>query len=443
VDGGSVGAILVIARSGVWLGVTFLAFILGALSKETVIVLPLVFFAYDLCQGYACGQGLWRQVGRCLWRGKFFYLPFFTAALVALGYYLVYVAPILKWQEWGPLTTLATVSRIWMYYLKLLLFPLTLNADYSGFFLLSTSFLEGLTVVATLGVVVLVLAVLWGLRRGYGLPAFCGLWFMLLLLPVSQILPHPEIAAEHYLYIPSFGFCLLVALFLARLTEGLGSRAQSLESRVRSGEKRPWSLALSPWPSGWEGWGVIAGYGLLAALVIFYGVRTVVRNQDWQDDLALWTKTVVTAPGSARAHHNLGVTRQIEGDWAGAWREFRQALDIDPTYGRSYTGMAEVSLAWLKVREALGYGGRAVELRPQDPRAHMTLGTIYFRLGNNKKALYHFRKVVELRPDFLSVYSALVTVYHAIGDEEGVKEWQGRLAEKGGSQIPAGILPGR
>jgi protein O-mannosyl-transferase len=277
------------------------------------------------------------------------------------------VAPLLKWHGGSPLTTFATVPHIWLHYLKLLFLPLTLNADYSGAFSLSKSFFESRALLATLSLTLLVAAILWGLRRGQWLPAFCGFWFIITLLPVSQIFPHPEMVAEHYLYLPSFGFCLLLALMggcLARRSKGIG-------------------------------------YGLMAGLLIFYGVRTVVRNQDWQDEATFWQKTVVTAPTSARAHHNLAVVLKEKGDLQGALLEFQRAAEVNPNYGYSYIGIAEIYFHWTLFKEALIVAQKGVQLQPQWPQAHFILALVYARLGESSKAIPALKQALALRPDYL------------------------------------------
>ena len=43
------------------------------------------------------------------------------------------------------------------------------------------------------------------------------------ILPFSHIIPIKEIVAEHYLYVPLFGFCLIVGVLLDALLAGLKS----------------------------------------------------------------------------------------------------------------------------------------------------------------------------------------------------------------------------
>lgn len=415
-----------------WTTVAALAFLFGALSKEMVFVLPPVFFVYDLCREHTLGDSLWRSAVSTGWKYKWLYGSFLVLALGGAWYYAPFFSILLKWHGEGPLTTWATVPSIWLHYLKLLLFPVMLNADYSNAFPLASAFFEGRTVGATIAVLLIVAAVLWGLKRGHRLVAFCGLWFVVTLLPVSHVLPHPELVAEHYLYIPSFGFCLLLGLALAhliRLSPHVFSRREaggSFLGRVKE--------VVAQWGRG-------LGYGLFAALLLFYSVRTVTRNGDWQDEVTLWRKTVETAPNSARAHHNLGVALyQISQDLDAAEQEFRQAIAVDPTYGPAYTGLAEVYLSALRFDDALPAARKGVELRPRRAWARWVLGMVYFRRGEYPQAIAALHKVVELDKNFSPAHEMIVTLYRVTGKEEKAAEWLSRFPPV--TTLPTRLIPG-
>jgi Flp pilus assembly protein TadD len=414
-----------IGRQLGWILVVFFAFLFGALAKEAVFVLPLVFFAHDCCREYKPDRGFLRSVFHTAWCHKWFYGPLLTVAIGAFVYYAPYFPHILQWHGEGPLTTWATVPRIWLHYVALLLFPLTLTADYSNAFPLSTSFFELRTLGAIAGVGVLVAGTVWGLRQGYRLAAFCGLWFMITLLPVSHLLPHQELVAEHYLYIPSFGFCLLIVLGLAQLILGPESRVSSQQSAVSSQRSAYWRRMV--------------GYGIFAALLVFYSARTIVRNGDWQNEVTLWQKTVETAPTSARAHHNLGVALYQEQEWSAAEQAFRQAITADPTYGAAYTGLAEIYLASFQFDDALAMAQKGVELRPRRVWAYWVLGLVHFRRGEYSQAIAVFQKVVALKKDFLAAHALIIQLYRTIGEEEKAREWQQRFPPSHSPQ--AALLP--
>lgn len=392
------------------------AFLGAVLAKESAFVLPLVCFVHDFCREYETDEGVGGNVVRIGWRHRWLYGPLLVLAAGAAWYYAPYWSVILAMQREGVVAVWATVPRIWLHYITLLLFPLTLNADYSNAFPLSSSLWEWRVLASIAGVVFLLWFVVRRLERGDRLPALGVLWFAVTLLPVSHLLPHPELVAEHYLYLPSFGFCLLVGVALLRVAAFL----------------RGWQAY-----GHWHAW---VSVGLGAVLLAGYAVRTVVRNGDWQDELTLWRKTVETAPTSARAHHNLAVALSLQGDLAAAEASFQRALAADPTYGPAYTGLAEVYLASFKFDDALAAAQTGVALRPGRMWAHWVLGLVYYRRGEYRQALAALQKTVELQADFLPAHRLVVTLYRVLGEEDRARAWQERFP-RAVTPVPEGLLP--
>lgn len=79
------------------------------------------------------------------------------------------------------------------------------------------------------------------------------------------------VVAERVLYIPSMGFCLLVAV---------GMRA--LWIRLRTNSSRTLVLACS------------------AALVLLFGVKTFLRNQDWHNEEMLYKSGITVNPAKGQ-----------------------------------------------------------------------------------------------------------------------------------------------
>ena len=103
---------------------------------------------------------------------------------------------------------------------------------------------------------------------------------------------------ERLAYFPSAGFCLLVALAWNWLQE------------------RQRKLAV----------------GVLAALVALLGLRTVIRNRDWKDNLTLYTAAVRAVPGSAKMHQNIAFEYMEAKRLDLARKELQTALQINPAY---------------------------------------------------------------------------------------------------------------
>jgi Tfp pilus assembly protein PilF len=358
------------------LGLAGLAYLLSLLTKEMAITLPLLCVAYDLVRALpgadaavppplpqALRDGLRVTVAQST------RLYLLGAALLAavLAYFVLIANPSRQHELWGgglgP--TLNTSARILVVYLKQLVLPLTLNADYSyNAFPVSTSVADprGLFALLLLGGLGYGLVRLLPLDRWL---TFGGLWFFLTLLPVSQLIPHHELMAEHYLYLPSAGLFLTVGV---------------LAERVLAPGRHRAALAAA-----------------FALVVVLLGVRTVVRNRDWRDSLTLWSKTVQTAPGSARAHANLAAELFETHDPSGARRELERSLEIRPTFGLALASLGMVVQWQGQIDEAIALYHKVDRGDAHYGMARLNLGRAYLKKGMPADALREFRAAARYR----------------------------------------------
>lgn len=360
---------------------TGLAFLLSLLSKEMAISLPLLCIAYDVIRSIPTAEGKrplppWQAaaegVRTAVLRHKVLYVIGTVLLLVLVYLFSLYVYrhnPSRQREMYGgglgP--TLLTSARIFAHYIKLLLFPVTLNADYSyNAFPISYSLFEARVAVA----LAILGAAWWGIYRSLTYDrwaAFGGLWFFIALLPVSQIIPHHEMMAEHYLYLPSAGLFLVGALVLER-------------ALARADRRRRVAL--------------MAGF---AAIVMLLGVRTVIRNQDWRDSETIWTKTLQTAPGSARVRINVGEIASRKGRSQEAFREFREAVRIQPDDPVNRYNLGLILLRHGKFDEAEREFKEALRMRPDFAKAHVSLGLLHLNRGELDDAERQFRTAIEMR----------------------------------------------
>lgn len=355
-----------------YLGLAGVAYYLGLLSKEMAITLPLLCLSFDLTRALpaidADGGNPWQALKRgaqlLIEQHKWLVLSAVGLSGVVASYY-VFVFIVSRQREmWGGglWPTLLTGTRIVVHYLGLLVFPATLNADYSyNAFPISYSPAD----VRVLFAIIVLGAVWWGIYRLLAFDrwaAFGGLWFFLTLLPVSQIIPHHEMLAEHYLYLPSAGFFLMIALLVER-------------AFVR----------------GYNGRVV---FGAFALIVLLLAARTVVRNFDWKDDLTLWTKTVQTAPESARAHTNLGEAHMRRNRFVEAEQEFREALRIQPDDAVNLANHGLSLLRLGQLDEAEGKFRVALQSLPRS-ETRINLGLVLLKRGRFDEAEQEFRGVLQ------------------------------------------------
>ncbi len=161
-----------------------------------------------------------------------------------------------SWSE-----TLLIQTRIYAFYLRQIVWPHDLCADYGPY-----SIRNFRLPVALLTLVIVVAGQIW-LGRRHRAFALGAAAFWLALLPVSNLIPLFQPAADRFLYLPLVGVALMGA---------------TLASRFRQGAVVLGLLAL---PLGW---------------------MTLQQQKVWHDDLSLWQDTTKKNPGSYSAFNNLG-----------------------------------------------------------------------------------------------------------------------------------------
>jgi len=178
-----------------------------------------------------------------------------------------------------PLATRAfTALQILAIYLRLLLVPLTLSADYSYRQVPVLHAPNTLAILGGLAACALGAATLWAWWRR-ARPPLLALGFFLVPYTVASNFPVAlgVLVAERLLYLPSVGYCLALAWLLTVTSRRLASRHPA-------------------WRRGAE--------GVLAAVLLFYAGRTVLRNLDWHTPEALYAATVRASPECHTAHYN-------------------------------------------------------------------------------------------------------------------------------------------
>ncbi len=410
------------------------SYLLAVSSKEMAVTLPAVFLLYDGITNLPDEGSLFKRcfagLKEIISRYKLFYLFFLAVAILFTGYKVFLKSPSTKVGFYGgdPFIQFLTVGKILVYYVKLLFYPVNLLADYSfNSFSLSQSFFEpatllSLVVLSALGFVTV------KLLKKEKLMAFGAIWFFVTLLPVCHIFPHHELLAEHYLYLPSFGFVLVVGLVLERVLAGMR-----------------WRYAV---------------YAVFAMIILVLSVRTVYRNNDWKNSFTLWSKTVKTSPDCARAltnlgieyyklkdytraeqlyqraitvrpgqdkpYYNLGNIYRIKKDYGGALVMYQKAAELNPRNCMYYNTLGHTLAMMKKYDGAIDAFERALECRPGFAEAYNNLGNVYRGLRNTDRAITYYQKAIQLNPYYVDAHHNLATVHSDLNQyDQAIKilEW--------------------
>lgn len=384
--------------------VLFLGFwALSLMSKEMAVSLPLVIFIWNFCDQWDEAAGSWLQRStqaskRAFGKDKWLY-SFLAAASLGFGVYAIFFlrasgrAGGAGLEYWGGslYATVLTVIRVHAWYLKQLVYP-TPIAQYFGAFDISTSLMDW-RVVMSLAVVGSVLIAGAALLRKHRLMAFAVFSYFAALAPVSQIIPHHELLADHYLYLPMMSFSLLAALAV-NLAAQRGRQSRMI------------------------------AYVLASVAVLALAGLTVSRNRDWKDELSVWEANYKSVPNSPRASYNLGGIYMAKNQER-AEALLKESIASDPTFEPSYLALARLYVLRKRIPEAeqliqqgldlIGSRTRSFVLRnPSLLRSQFTttLAAAKWEEGDREATEPLLLEAVRLYPRNMSAYDALANLYH-------------------------------
>ncbi|XP_052811152.1 protein O-mannosyl-transferase TMTC1-like isoform X1 [Mya arenaria] len=266
------------------------------------------------------------------------------------------------------LTRWFTHAHIWTYNMWLLLAPARLCYDWQHG---SIPIVHALTDMRNL--VTVAMATI-GCYLGYKLlVSFTKerrlLWSVVLLLlplfPASNILfTVGFVLAERVLYIPSFGFCLLVSTGVCHVC-------------------REWRHYRRH---------VITCFWLL---ILLHAAKTFTQNQIWKDRETLFRSGLAAMPHNAKVHYNYGNFLKDAGRRDEAIQHYREAIRLDPTYA---SALNNLGVHLQDRQEAEIHFREAIRILPSHQGAHINLGNILFKRGEREAGFRLLERAVELGP---------------------------------------------
>jgi tetratricopeptide (TPR) repeat protein len=267
-----------------------------------------------------------------------------------------------------------TLAEVWSHYVRLMVFPLDLSADYSPDVIPIALGWNAANVVGV-GLALLILAGAWVAWRrpelGTGrssarAAAFGVVWFVITISPVSNILFLTGVLlAERTLYLPSVGIVAAMGWLVVRVSR----------DRPRA---------------SWVG---------LALVVLLMGVRTWDRNPTWRDNDTVFQTLIQDYPHSGRSQWLLGDAFFRRGQMSQGLVSYRAAIDI---LGPHYQLITEIS----KKLMAAGYDEAAQHLLefswrndPEFPVAPGLIAVIRGREGDAEGTERWARRSLEVDSD--------------------------------------------
>jgi Flp pilus assembly protein TadD len=157
---------------------------------------------------------------------------------------------------------------------------------------------------------------------------------------------------------------------------------------------------------------------------------------------ALAERALRLDPDLAEAWATLGLVRLYrDGDWNGAEREFRRALQLNPSYATAYHWYGTLLGARGDFQEALRMLRRAEELDPISAPIRTSTGTVLYYARDYEAAAMHLRRALEIDPEFWQALAHLASASSMRGrHEDAVAEAHQAVALSRGNPLGLAVL---
>jgi tetratricopeptide (TPR) repeat protein len=381
-------------RRGSWYAAAVAFFGLAAFSKEEALTLPLVLILTD---HFFYSSSLKRNLPRTL----ALYLPFFFI----IGIYLSARAAVVDLPVGivdgffiSPLRRVLTVPSIMLRFLRVLAFPLQLDYDPRVPLIGSVADMR-----AWLGISAFIFslaAAFYAFKRNrvviYGI-----LWFLVVFVPMSNIIPVRLDLAEselftpvHFLYLPSIGIFL-----------GVGAGLQTFFHFAHERRKQFQKAAAQC---------------VLILIGISFCVLSIRRNIIWKDGIRLFGYMASMHP--ERAHVNLAEAYRSAGEIGKAIRVYQKAATVEPGCSEVHNGLGVAYLDAGMIEAAMREFKKSIEADSDNANAYANLAVAFVQKGLLQKALVANQKAVELKPSMLSFRTNLGLILMKLGKFERAEE---------------------
>jgi len=363
-----------------YLILSLLFYTIALLSKEAAFILPVILLFYE--DKKAGMKGALRPL-------SFFIMIMAVYASLRFTVLSFKKIPVFENGFYGLYLSILTAFKALFDYVGLLIFPVDLHMERMSILTKPVLYSEILFYAFFTASFVL----LFICAKKYSKSIFFSLgWFLIALFPnLGVVVPLNASIAEHWLYLPSFGFFSALALLTYRFLD-----------KQRRGLK------------------VIINLILFTVILILAEV-SFKQTFYWEDEMVFFKKTVESSPKSGKAHLGLGLAYFSIGDYQKSKIEFLKADVLDPKSAHlRHNNMAIIYIKEGKLDEAEKEYKKAIKLDPGFSAAYNNLARLYLGKGLLNESYEYLEKTISLNPDFAEPYYNLGMLYRA--KKEPIKE---------------------
>ncbi len=399
--------------------ISMVCFVLALLSKELAFIAPFLLLLYNFSFNE---ERIKQKIRRC----SSFFLIVFVYAFLRLTL-LNYSPSLMLNFPYNFVVRFLTFFKSILLYIRLLFVPVDLHMQYEispSHTIFNPSVLFG----STLFFIIVVLTINSYKKNRY---IFFGLaWFLITIIPQSNLFPINAFVAEHFLYIPVIGAIFVFSVIIDRLRRSflklkayiysgliiiivLFSSLTILQNRVWQDPLRFFQYCLRFTPTN---------YRIINNIAAIYKEMGRYKESEVQYLLAIsyaerWNINYVRDMLS-QMHTNLAILYRQENRLDLAIRHHLEAVDKLPRQAAIYIEAAETLEKSGEIKQAIEVLRRGIMVSNKKSFIYFALAKIYEKSADNDKAIENYKncKIQDIR--FVPAYSRLGFLYEQIGEVE-------------------------
>jgi Flp pilus assembly protein TadD len=346
-----------------YLALHFLLFFMSLLTKETAVLLPVVFYLTRKLDVNDKPKDAVSSYGLILgW--VFFIVIFFGVRSAVLG---ASVGMPLTFAFENFIHNLPALPQ----YIGKLLLPFNLSVFP---ILRDTTYV--FAIVTIVGLMYL-LYVSKNLRKNYILLSVCWLFHFLLPAILRTSADYESVFLEHRLYFPMVGFLMLCM-------------ETDLVKNIST--DKPVSKII------------------IAGIIVLFAILNIRHSNHFKDEYSYWFSAVSTSPNSSFAHKGLGTSYLTSGNSTNAIKEYETAIQLNPALKEVRNNLGRIYLNNGQLEKAGHLFDEELSINPSNAVCYYNLALLRLKQNSVKEAEVLIRKSIALDPDYRDAQNDLCVI---------------------------------